>query len=99
MARSYSVVIGIFVFSAVGFIYVFRFTKLQDRRMCDGLIIVVGLFSVPLLLIVLETAEVRSLHANSLTVANTIEQHGDPDVNVFVYRDFEDVFSSLPFYL
>lgn len=46
-----------------------------------------------------QVAEVRSARDSSVYVARILGAHRVPDDAVFIYRDYEDIFSTLPFYL
>jgi 4-amino-4-deoxy-L-arabinose transferase-like glycosyltransferase len=65
----------------------------------DAALATVGVAAMPLLIIIVQTANTRFPHASSRQVAETINRHSSVQPMVFVYQDFEDVFSSLPFYL
>jgi 4-amino-4-deoxy-L-arabinose transferase-like glycosyltransferase len=65
----------------------------------DAALAGIGIAMMPILSIVLRTAEEKSVYTSSRDVAKLINRHGNVQPLVFVYRDFEDAFSSLPFYL
>jgi 4-amino-4-deoxy-L-arabinose transferase-like glycosyltransferase len=76
------------------------FAAAQEQRwLRDAAIAAAGLLMLPLLVLVLRIVDARSDYKSSRQVAHAIQRHGGATPVVFVYRDFEDVFSSLPFYL
>lgn len=58
-----------------------------------------ALFMIPALLLALHAAHAKSIQTSSRGVAELIRSADISPAVVFAYRDFEDVFSTLPFYL
>ncbi|WP_019141775.1 ArnT family glycosyltransferase [Noviherbaspirillum massiliense] len=65
----------------------------------ERIVIMVGILSVPALMGALTTMHARSSRDSSQAIAQLIVALNIGDRPVFAYRDFEDVFSSLPFYM
>jgi 4-amino-4-deoxy-L-arabinose transferase-like glycosyltransferase len=75
------------------------FRSLQSLRTRELALLAVALLGAPTLALVLRAVDERSARDSSLYVARIILEHPGPAPAVFIYRDFEDVFSTLPFYL
>jgi 4-amino-4-deoxy-L-arabinose transferase-like glycosyltransferase len=76
------------------------FGRLKNQsRLCEFSLVSTPLLIAPLLTALLHIADDRSLRDSSWHVAQAIEARGIEGAKVFLYREFEDVFSSLPFYL
>lgn len=74
-----------------------RWYKVPSLRY--GMLAGVGTLTFPLILLALQVLNTRSADYSSQKIAQVLEQKVNPGTPVFVYRDFEDVFASLPFYL
>jgi 4-amino-4-deoxy-L-arabinose transferase-like glycosyltransferase len=59
----------------------------------------VAALSASALVPLLRVADERGARDSSVYLAHIIAAHEVPGLSVFIYRDFEDVFSTLPFYL
>jgi 4-amino-4-deoxy-L-arabinose transferase-like glycosyltransferase len=59
----------------------------------------IGMLTAPLLYLMLAYANLRGPRDSSADIATIIQARERPAAAVFMYRDFEDVFSTLPFYL
>jgi 4-amino-4-deoxy-L-arabinose transferase-like glycosyltransferase len=59
----------------------------------------VGMLSAPILYLMLAYANLHGSSDSSADIAAVIQARVRPAPSVFIYRDFEDVFSTLPFYL
>lgn len=73
------------------------FKRRNETR--DAAIFAIGLITTPLLAIVLHSEQEKSAINSSQDIASVIERRAPADTKVFVYRNYEDVFASLPFYL
>jgi 4-amino-4-deoxy-L-arabinose transferase-like glycosyltransferase len=71
----------------------------KQSEMRDIAIFAIGLVTMPLLTMVLHAEQARSATNSSEEIAALIESQPISSQKVFVYRHYEDVFSSLPFYL
>jgi hypothetical protein len=71
----------------------------RNHRIRDAAIFSVGLIATPLIAMTLHAEQDRSANNSNQAIANAIERQFVNGEKVFVYRNFEDVFSSLPFYL
>jgi hypothetical protein len=91
---------GVLACASVWVVYSCRqmiFKKRNETR--DAAIFAIGLITTPLLAIVLQVEHARSPNNSSQDIATLIERRAPSGTKVFVYRNFEDVFASLPFYL
>jgi 4-amino-4-deoxy-L-arabinose transferase-like glycosyltransferase len=59
----------------------------------------IGMLTAPVLYLVLARANLHASRDSSAEIAAIIHARERPAPAVFIYRDFEDVFSTLPFYL
>lgn len=73
------------------------FKKQNELR--DAAIFVIALITTPVLVMLLHTAQSRSTVDSSQAIAALIEGQAVHNEKVFIYKNYEDVFSSLPFYL
>jgi len=67
--------------------------------MRDAVLASVGLAMIPILILVLRTADAKSERTSSRHIGELISGQGNIKPAVFVYRNFEDAFASLPFFL
>ena len=91
---------GILICATIWMVYSSRqliFKRQNDTR--DAAIFVIGLVTAPLLLMLLHTVQARSAIDSSQGIAALIERQTVHSQKVFVYKSYEDIFSSLPFYL
>ncbi|HEY8099500.1 MAG TPA: glycosyltransferase family 39 protein [Burkholderiaceae bacterium] len=91
---------GILTYAALWLVYSCRhliFKKHNTTR--DAAIFAIGLITTPLLAMTLHAEQARSLTNSSQDIAYLIERQTVHNQKIFVYRNYEDVFSSLPFYL
>jgi 4-amino-4-deoxy-L-arabinose transferase-like glycosyltransferase len=75
------------------------FAQLPSVRSRHLALAAIALAVAPMLWLVLQGAQQRSLKHSSRQLAQLIQQMPIAPASVYVYEDFEDVFSSLPFYL
>jgi 4-amino-4-deoxy-L-arabinose transferase-like glycosyltransferase len=71
----------------------------RQRWLRDAAVLGVGLVALPVLVVIVRIVDDRSIHKSSRHVAAAIQRHGGVASMVFVYRDYEDVLATLPFYL
>jgi 4-amino-4-deoxy-L-arabinose transferase-like glycosyltransferase len=91
---------GVTVSAAAGILLVRWTTAGREKHWRgDAAVVAVAAGAIPALLLVLHLADARSHRTSSIHVAKLIENRGHPQPMVFVYQHFEDVFSTLPFYL
>jgi 4-amino-4-deoxy-L-arabinose transferase-like glycosyltransferase len=81
---------------AAGYLF---FQALGTRAARELALLSIALASAPALALLLRAADERAARDSSLHVASIIREHATPPRAVFIYRDFEDMFSTLPFYL
>jgi 4-amino-4-deoxy-L-arabinose transferase-like glycosyltransferase len=75
------------------------FQRLQSVLERELALLGVALLSAAALVPLLQAAEERGAHDSSVYLARIITGNDVPAQSVFIYRDFEDTFSTLPFYL
>jgi 4-amino-4-deoxy-L-arabinose transferase-like glycosyltransferase len=75
------------------------FAQLRGVRERNIALLCIVLAVAPLLTMLLRLADRAGLRYSSQQLAALIQQQPGPEPEVYVYRDFEDVFSTLPFYL
>jgi 4-amino-4-deoxy-L-arabinose transferase-like glycosyltransferase len=75
------------------------FRQLRTRASRELALLAVALCTMPALAPVWSAADGRMARDSSLSVAHIIEANAVAGQSVFIYRDFEDMFSTLPFYL
>ncbi|MGZ5198154.1 MAG: ArnT family glycosyltransferase [Telluria sp.] len=75
------------------------FQRLQTVLERELALLGVALLSAAALVPLLHTADERGARDSSVYLARIIAAQEVPGQSVFIYRDFEDVFSTLPFYL
>jgi 4-amino-4-deoxy-L-arabinose transferase-like glycosyltransferase len=91
---------GVLACASVWVVYSCRqliFKKKNETR--DIAIFAIGLITAPVLTMVLHAEQARSTTNSSQDIAALIKNQPMDSQKVFVYRHYEDVFSSLPFYL
>jgi 4-amino-4-deoxy-L-arabinose transferase-like glycosyltransferase len=67
--------------------------------LCDAAVAIIALLMLPLLVLLLRIVQVKAVSKSSRNVADVIRRYDGGRRAVFLYRDFEDVFSTIPFYL
>lgn len=72
---------------------------LSAAREREWAMLAIAVLAAPLLVRSVQRAEARAVEDSSRHIANVIDAVAGPAPAVFLYRDFEDRFSSLPFYL
>jgi 4-amino-4-deoxy-L-arabinose transferase-like glycosyltransferase len=75
------------------------FLRLRTRASRELALLAVALCAMPALAPLYDVAEGRAARDSSVYVARIIEANAMAGQSVFIYRDFEDMFSTLPFYL
>ncbi|WP_036172480.1 glycosyltransferase family 39 protein [Massilia sp. 9096] len=75
------------------------FLALRSTREREGALLAIVLFALPLLALAVEHGGTRAARDSSLRIAELLRAQAGPARQVFIYRDFEDRFASLPFYL
>jgi 4-amino-4-deoxy-L-arabinose transferase-like glycosyltransferase len=75
------------------------FARLPSRNARDLALVAVALAAMPALVPLYRVADQRAPRDSSSTVARILSGRDLARVNIFIYRDFEDQFSTLPFYL
>ncbi|MGZ3237270.1 MAG: hypothetical protein ACXU8A_07835, partial [Burkholderiaceae bacterium] len=91
---------GILTYAAIWIIYSCRHLIFKkDNVTRDAAIFAIGLITTPFIAMTLHAEQARSLTNSSQDIAAVIERQIAHSPKVFVYRNYEDVFSSLPFYL
>lgn len=75
------------------------FLRLHSVAARELALLGVALLAAAALVPLFQAAEVRSARDSSVYVARILGAHPVPDDAVFIYRDYEDMFSTLPFYL
>jgi 4-amino-4-deoxy-L-arabinose transferase-like glycosyltransferase len=75
------------------------FLQLRSKAGRELALLAVALCAMPALAHLYRVADERGVRDSSLYVARIIHAHAVPGQSVFIYRDFEDIFSTLPFYL
>ncbi|MFL6673857.1 MAG: ArnT family glycosyltransferase [Massilia sp.] len=75
------------------------FRQLPAPGAREAALLAVALLAAPSLALVCRVAAERGARDSSAYVARIVQQQARPGMAVFIYRDFEDVFSTLPFYL
>ncbi|CAN5743127.1 hypothetical protein BH11PSE12_BH11PSE12_04620 [soil metagenome] len=94
-----TIAIGV-ICTTIGFFYSYRKIIVEKHPQTQSAaIVIIGLVTAPLLSIILHTAQVRSAKDSSEEIASIIQRQTVTNIRTFTYRDYEDVFSSLPFYL
>jgi 4-amino-4-deoxy-L-arabinose transferase-like glycosyltransferase len=71
----------------------------EQRWLRETAVLGVGLVVIPVLVAILQFLDGRSVHKSSRHVADAIQWRAGIAPMVFVYRDYEDVLATLPFYL
>jgi 4-amino-4-deoxy-L-arabinose transferase-like glycosyltransferase len=89
------------VAAAIGLTFAGRalFLRLSSPRVREAALLAVALLALVALAPLYRVAAERGARDSSVYVARIITDHGVPGRSVFIYRDFEDHFSTLPFYL
>jgi hypothetical protein len=75
------------------------FRQLRSLRARELAMLGVALLAAPTLALVCRAVDGRGTRDSSWYVARIIQERARPGASVFIYRDFEDRFSTLPFYL
>jgi 4-amino-4-deoxy-L-arabinose transferase-like glycosyltransferase len=75
------------------------FLRLPSAITRELALLAVAVLSASALVPLLRVADERGARDSSVYLARVIAAHEVPGQSVFIYRDFEDVFSTLPFYL
>jgi hypothetical protein len=75
------------------------FLRLPSAFTRELAVLGVAVLSASALVPLLRVADERGARDSSVYLARLIAAHEVPGESVFIYRDFEDVFSTLPFYL
>jgi 4-amino-4-deoxy-L-arabinose transferase-like glycosyltransferase len=75
------------------------FRQLRSPRARELAMLGVALLAAPTLALVCRAVDQRGARDSSWYVARIIQEQVRPGASVFIYRDFEDIFSTLPFYL
>lgn len=75
------------------------FMQLRSRTKRELAMLGVAVLSAAAMPLLLEAAAARAGRDSSLEVAHILGSHAGEGRQVFIYRDFEDMFSTLPFYL
>ena len=75
------------------------FLRLRSVAARELALLGVALLAAAALVPLLQAAQQRGARASSVHVARILGAHALPDGAVFIYRDYEDMFSTLPFYL
>jgi 4-amino-4-deoxy-L-arabinose transferase-like glycosyltransferase len=88
--------LGCVAMAVAGFLF---FVQLGSRAGRELALLALALAAAPALALLLRAADQRAGRDSSVYVARIILDHSSPQRTVFIYRDFEDMFSSLPFYL
>ena len=87
------------VLVALGALAARWFGELRSVRARELALLAVALLAVPVLMLVFRVEAVRAVRDSSWEIARIILAQSKPSREVFIYRDFEDKFSTLPFYL
>lgn len=89
------------VLSAAAWFFTIRWLAASggQRWLRDAAVLGVGLVVIPVLVVTVQFVDGKSVHKSSRHVAEAIQWHGGVVPMVFVYRDYEDVLATLPFYL
>jgi 4-amino-4-deoxy-L-arabinose transferase-like glycosyltransferase len=75
------------------------FARLRSLRSRELALLAVALIAAPVLGVLCHAAAKSSARDSSVHLARILQQQPQPGRAVFLYRDFEDVFATLPFYL
>jgi len=75
------------------------FLALRSTRAREGALLLIVLLALPLLALLVDRGGDRAARDSSLRIAGILRTQPGPVRAVFIYRDFEDRFASLPFYL
>jgi 4-amino-4-deoxy-L-arabinose transferase-like glycosyltransferase len=75
------------------------FLALRSTRAREGALLAIVLLALPLLALAVGRGGDRAARESSLRIAQILRAQAGPPREVFIYRDFEDRFASLPFYL
>lgn len=75
------------------------FLALRSTHAREGALLVIVLLTLPLLAMLVDRGGDRAARDSSLRIAGILRAQAGPAREVFIYRDFEDRFASLPFYL
>lgn len=75
------------------------FLAFASTRTRECALLAIVLFALPLLALLVDRGSERAARDSSSLIAGIVRAEGGPHSQVFIYRDFEDSFSSLPFYL
>jgi 4-amino-4-deoxy-L-arabinose transferase-like glycosyltransferase len=75
------------------------FLRLRSVAARELALLGVALLAAAALVPLFQVADVRSARDSSVYVARILAERQLPDDAVFIYRDYEDMFSTLPFYL
>lgn len=75
------------------------FLAFASARARECALLAIVLLALPLLGLMVDRSSERAARDSSSLIAQIMRAEGGPDSQVFIYRDFEDSFSSLPFYL
>jgi 4-amino-4-deoxy-L-arabinose transferase-like glycosyltransferase len=65
----------------------------------DGVLAAIAVMVLPLMAMVLQIADQRAMDDSSEALARAIQRRAGPETTIFLYRNFEDDFSSLPYHL
>jgi 4-amino-4-deoxy-L-arabinose transferase-like glycosyltransferase len=75
------------------------FLALHSTRAREGALLAIVLLALPLLAHLVDRGDARAARDSSRRIAGIMRAQAGPERQVFIYRDFEDRFASLPFYL
>jgi 4-amino-4-deoxy-L-arabinose transferase-like glycosyltransferase len=75
------------------------FLALTSPRVRECALLAIVVLALPMVTALADRGSARAARESSLRVAQIVREEARPGSEVFIYRDFEDSFSSLPFYL
>jgi 4-amino-4-deoxy-L-arabinose transferase-like glycosyltransferase len=75
------------------------FLAFDSLRVRECALLAIVVLALPLLCALADRGSTRAARDSSLRIADIVRKDARPGSQVFIYRDFEDSFSSLPFYL
>lgn len=91
---------GILLYATIWIVYSCKHLIFKrHNRIRDAAIFAIALITTPLLAMTLHAEQARSLTNSSQDIAAVIERQTAHNPKIFVYRNYEDFFSTLPFYL
>jgi 4-amino-4-deoxy-L-arabinose transferase-like glycosyltransferase len=75
------------------------FLALTSPRVRECALLAIVVLALPMVTALADRGSARAARESSLRIAQIVREEARPGSQVFIYRDFEDSFSSLPFYL